>query len=116
LSKKIFIVFLRPPVSSAYFVEGLRVSAGMLSGDDNHKVTAAFVGKGARCAVKGVDRMYATKFLEFFPDVDGKKFLVEEESLKGEGIDPSTLAADFSVAKREDIARLILEADLCLSF
>ena len=98
LAKHIFVAFLRSPVSSAFFVEGLRVSAGMLSGDDDHRVTVAFMGKGARCAVKGVDRMYATKFLEFFPSEDGKKFLVEEESLKDEGIDPSTLAPDFAVA------------------
>jgi sulfur relay (sulfurtransferase) DsrF/TusC family protein len=116
LSKNVLVLFLRTPVSSAYFVEGLRVSAGMLSGDENHKVTAAFVGKGARCAVKGVDRMYATKFLEFFPDEGGKKFLVEEESLKEEGIDPKLLADDFAVAPRAEISRLMLKADLCLSF
>jgi sulfur relay (sulfurtransferase) DsrF/TusC family protein len=116
LGKDIFVAFLKSPVSSAFFVEGLRVSAGMLSGDENHKVTVACVGKGARCAVKGVDRMYATKFLEFFPDDDGKKFLVEEESLKDEGIDPTTLASEFKVVPRAEISRLMLEADLCLSF
>ena len=116
MSKKILVLFLRPPVSSAYFVEGLRVSAGMHSGDDDHTVTAAFVGKGARCSVKGVDRMYATKFLEFFPDVGGKKFLVEEESVREEGVDPKIIADDFAVAPRAEISKLMLEADLCLSF
>ena len=116
MSKNILVLFMRPPVSSALFVEGLRVSAGMLSGDESHKVTVAFLGRGARCALQGVDRMYATKFLEFFPDQGGKKFLVEEESLKEEGIDPSGLASDFAVAKRAEIGRLMLQADLCLSF
>jgi sulfur relay (sulfurtransferase) DsrF/TusC family protein len=116
LAKKIFVSFLRPPVSSAYFVEGLRVSAGMLSGDDDHIVTAAFIGKGARCAVKGVDRAYATKFLEFFPEANGKKFLVEEESLKEEGISPSLLAEDFAVTPRSELRELMLEAELHLSF
>jgi sulfur relay (sulfurtransferase) DsrF/TusC family protein len=116
LGKEVFVAFLKSPVSSAYFVEGLRVSAGMLSGDEDHKVTVAFIGKGARCAVKGVDRMYATKFLEFFPEVDGKKFLVEEESLKDEGIDPATLASEFKVVSRSEISGLMLKADLCLSF
>jgi sulfur relay (sulfurtransferase) DsrF/TusC family protein len=109
-------MFLRAPVGSAFFVEGLRVSAGMLSGDDNHRVTVAFVGRGARCAAKGVDRMYATKFIEFFPDYNGKRFLVEEESLIDEGIDPTAIADDFSVYSRKDIRSLMLKADLCLSF
>ena len=116
MAKDILVLFIRPPVSSAFFVEGLRVSAGMLSGDENHRVTAAFVGKGARCAVKGVDRMYATKFLEFFPQEGGKKFLVEKESLKEEGIDPKLLSDDFAVAPRAEISGLMLKADLCLSF
>ncbi|HVP23557.1 MAG TPA: DsrE family protein [Conexivisphaerales archaeon] len=116
MPREILVIFMRSPVSSAYFVEGLRVSAGMLSGDEDHRVTVAFIGKGARCAVKGVDRMYATKFLEFFPEQNGKKFLVEEESLRDQGIDQSTLAPDFAVAKRADISRKMLEADLCLSF
>lgn len=116
MSKNIFVAFLRSPVSSAYFVEGLRVSAGMLSGEENHKVTVALMGKGARCAVKGVERMYATKFIEFFPDESGKRFLVEEESLKDEGLDSKLLADDFAVVSRKEISRLMLQADLCLSF
>jgi sulfur relay (sulfurtransferase) DsrF/TusC family protein len=116
MKKEIFVTFLRSPVSSAYFVEGLRVSAGMLSGEESHKVTVAFVGKGARCAVKGVDRSYATKFLEYFPEEQGKKFLVEEESLRDEGIDPATLASEFAVTPRAEISKRMLKAQLCLSF
>ncbi len=116
MSKKIIVAFLRSPVSTAFFVEGLRVSAGMLSGDEDHSVTVAFMGKGARCAIKGVDRMYATKFLEFFPDEGGKKFLVEAESLVNEGIDPSTLAPEFKVVPRAEISGLMLDAELSLSF
>lgn len=69
----------------------------MLSGDEDHKVTAAFIGKGSRCSIRGVDQSYAVKFLEFFPEQAGKKFYVEEESLMQQGIDRSQLAEEFVV-------------------
>jgi sulfur relay (sulfurtransferase) DsrF/TusC family protein len=116
LAKSVFISFLRSPVGSVHFVEGLRVAAGVLSGDEDHKVTVACMGKGVRCAIKGVDRSYAVKFLEFFPDKAGKKFHVEKESLIEQEIDESQLADEFAVTSRKELRQMMLKADLCLSF
>jgi|GEM_PF-579495 sulfur relay (sulfurtransferase) DsrF/TusC family protein len=116
MGKKVFVAFLRSPVGSVYYVEGLRVAAGALSGDEDHSVTVAYIGKGVRCALKGVDRSYSVKFLEFFPEEAGKRFLVEKESLLEEGIDERDLGEDFAVASRDELRRMMLEADLCMSF
>jgi sulfur relay (sulfurtransferase) DsrF/TusC family protein len=116
VSKSIFVSFLRPPVGSTFFVEGLRVAGGLVRAEDHHKVTVAFIGKGARCAIRGAERSYAVKFLDFFPATGGKKFYVEEESLKEEGIDRSLVADEFAVATRKELGQMMLSSDLCISF
>jgi sulfur relay (sulfurtransferase) DsrF/TusC family protein len=116
MPKNVFVSFLRSPVGSIYPVEGLRAAGGMLSGADEHKVTVAFMGKGARCAIKGVDLWYASKFMKLFPESGGKKFYVEEESLKDEGIDRSQVADEFAVIPRAQLRQMMLSADICLSF
>ena len=116
MGKNIFVSFLRPPVGSVSFVEGLRVAGGLVRSEDHHKVTVAFLGRGARCAIRGVDRSYAVKFLDLFPAEAGKKFYVESESLDEERIDRSQLADEFEVASRKELARMMLRADLCISF
>ena len=116
MKKNVFVAILRSPVGSIFPVEGLRAAGGMLSGSDEHGVTVAFVGKGVRCALKGVDLWYAPKFMKLFPDRDGKKFYVEEESLAAEGMDPALVAPEFEVVPRERLARMMREADVVLSF
>jgi sulfur relay (sulfurtransferase) DsrF/TusC family protein len=116
MSKSIFVSFLRAPVGSVFFVEGLRVAGGFVRDEGHHQVTLAFLGKGARCAVRGVDRSYAVKFLDFFPAKDGKKFYVEEESLREQGIDRSQLADEFAVATRKELGEMMRKADICVSF
>jgi sulfur relay (sulfurtransferase) DsrF/TusC family protein len=116
MRKSIFISFLRAPVGSILFVEGLRVAGGLVRGEDHHQVTLAFMGKGARCAIRGVDRSYAVKFLDFFPASAGKKFLVEEESLRQEGIEVSQLADEFAVASRKELGEMMRKADMCISY
>ncbi len=116
MPKNIFVSFLRPPVGSIFFVEGLRVAGSLVKSDDHNKVVVAFLGKGARCALRGVERSYAVKFQDLFPAEAGKRFYVEEESLKEEGIDPGQLADDFAVASRRALQEMMLKADQCISF
>ncbi len=116
MSKSIFVTFLRAPVGSTFFVEGLRVAGGLVRAEDHNTVTVAFIGKGARCAIKGAERSYAVKFLDFFPASDGKKFYVEGESLTEEGIDRSFIADEFAIATRKELGQMMLSSDLCISF
>lgn len=116
MAKTIFVAFLRPPVGSTMFVEGLRVAGGLVKSEDHNTVIVAFMGKGARCALRGVDRSYAVKFLDFFPSKEGHRFYVEEESLKDEGIRPSETENDFEIVPRKTLQEMMAKADHCISF
>ncbi len=103
MRKKVFISFLRPPVGSSYYIEGLRLALGILGGTEEHDVTIAHLGKGVACALKGVDRSYAQSLLELFQkDAAGNLFYVERESLEEAGISESELDEGFAVASRDD--------------
>ena len=117
MKKKVFISFLRSPVGSTHYLEGTRIALGILSGDDEHEITVACLGKGVRCALRDVDRSYASSLLDLFGQNDsGKKFYAEKESLDEEKISESELDERFAVAPREDLRRKMTEADLSFSF
>jgi sulfur relay (sulfurtransferase) DsrF/TusC family protein len=116
LGKTIFIAFLRPPVGSTMFVEGLRVAGGLVKSEDHNRVIVALMGKGARCALRGVDRSYAVKFVDLFPSDGGHRFYVEEESLRDEGIRPSQTESDFEIVPRKALQEMMSKADHCISF
>ena len=50
----------------------------------------------------------------FEKDSSGKRFYVESESLKEEGISEAELDQNFGVASREELRRKMLEADVTL--
>ncbi|MGA2199258.1 MAG: DsrE family protein [Nitrososphaerales archaeon] len=117
MPKRVFISFLRSPVGSAYPIEGLRLALGILGGDEEHEITFAYVGKGVRGALKGVDRSYAQGFLELLPrDGAGHLFYAERESLEEEGISESELDESFGVASRDELREKMLQADVTFSF
>ena len=114
---KVFISFLKPPVGSTYYLEGLRIALGIMSGTEEHIVTVAYIGRGAKCALKGVDRSYAKSLFELFQkNADGKLFYVEGESLREQGISESELDEDFQISSRDELRKKMLLADITLSF
>jgi sulfur relay (sulfurtransferase) DsrF/TusC family protein len=117
MPRKVFLSFLRSPVGSSFYIEGLRFALGILGGEEEHDVTIAHIGKGVRCAVKGVDRSYASEFVELFQsDDEGKRFYVEKESLDAEGLSESALDYNFAVVSREFLTKKMSQADFALSF
>ena len=117
MPKRVFIAFLRPPVGTSFYAEGVRLALGVLGGSEEHEVTIAHMGKGVACALKGVDRSYAQDLLEMFQsDGAGKPFYVERESLEEEGIPESELDERFSVASRDELRQKMLRADATFSF
>ncbi|MDG7001006.1 MAG: DsrE family protein [Nitrososphaerota archaeon] len=117
MKKKVFIAFLRSPVGSTYYLEGVRIALGILSGDEEHEVTVAYLGKGARCALRGVNRSYAASLLDLFEkNESGKRFYVEKESLQAEKISEEELDEKFAVASHQELRKKMHEADLTLSF
>lgn len=117
VDKKVFIQFLRPPVGSVFYLEGVRIALGILSGDETHEVTIAYVGRGVRCALKGVDRSYTKSMIDLLKkDVVGGRFYVEKESLEADGISETDLDGNFAVTSREEIRKMMLSADVTFSF
>ena len=117
MKKKVFVSFLRSPVGSTYYLEGIRIALGILSGNEEHEVTVAYLGKGVRCALREVDRSYAASMLDLFEKNEaGKRFYVEKESLDAEGISETELDENFAAASRQELSKKMLEADLTLSF
>lgn len=117
MKKKIFISFLRSPVGGTFHLEGLRIAGGALAGDDDHELTIAYIGRGARCALKGVDMAYAKSMIDLFEkDSAGKRFYVERESLDEEGLSESELDENFGIKSRDELRKKFLEADVTFSF
>jgi sulfur relay (sulfurtransferase) DsrF/TusC family protein len=116
LAKKVFLAFLRHPVGSSYYPEGLRLALGALGGAEEHELTVAHIGKGVYCALRGVDRSYAQALLDLFPrDPDGRLFLVERESMEEEGVPESELDDGFAVVSRDELRERMLGADVTFS-
>lgn len=115
--KKVFISFISSPVGSTFYLEGLRLALGILSGSEDHEVTVAYLGKGARCALRGIDLSYAAGMIDLFKkNSSGKRFYVERESLVEEAILDSELDQNFEVATRDALRKKLLEAEVTFSF
>ena len=117
MKKKVLVTFLRSPVGTTFYLEGVRIALGILSGDEEHEVTVAYVGTGVRCALKGVERSYSKSLLDLLKKaVVNERFYVERESLETEGMSEEELDEGFVAASREDLQRAMSSADVTLSF
>jgi sulfur relay (sulfurtransferase) DsrF/TusC family protein len=117
IEMEVFVSFLKSPVGDTYYLEGLRIALGIMGGSEEHNVIVAFIGKGARCALKGVDRSYGKSLFELFQkDSNGKRFYVERESLMEQGITESELDEDFQMLSRDELRKKMMLADVTLSF
>lgn len=117
MDKKVFVSFLKSPVGSTFYLEGLRATLGLLSGDEDHEVYVAFLGKGVRSALKGVDRSYAVPMVApILERAVGGCFHVDRVALEEEGFRDSDLDQGFVATAREEIAKMMAQADATLSF
>ncbi|MDG6901405.1 MAG: DsrE family protein [Nitrososphaerota archaeon] len=117
MEKTVFISFLKPPISTSFHLEGIRIALGILSGDESHEVTVAYMGKGVRCALKGVDTSYTKGMLDLLKKgVAGGHFYAEKESLDSERIPEGDIDEAFAVVPRKRLQELMGKADVTLSF
>lgn len=117
MNKRVFVSFLKPPVSTSFYLEGLRAALGLLSGDEEHEVHVAFLGSGVKAALKGVDRAYSASMLgPLLEGVAGGTLAVEKESLAEQGFSEADLDEGFSAVSREEIRKMMQAADVALSF
>ena len=93
------------------------MALGLLSGDEDHQVTVAYMGRGVRCALKGVDVSYTMGMLDTLrKKMPEGRFLVEKESLQAERISEGELGPSFAVVNRKRLHEIISDADVTLSF
>ena len=117
MKKNVFVSFLKPPIGTSFHLEGTRIALGILSGDVDHELTVAYVGKGVRCALSGVDTSYTKGILDSLKkEISGGQFYVEKESLESERISEKEVGEGFSVVPRKRIQELMSAADVTLSF
>jgi sulfur relay (sulfurtransferase) DsrF/TusC family protein len=112
MAKRILITYNRPPFGSTHFSEGLRLASGM--GFNEHEVKLIYLGKGARCALKGVDRQPTKQFLETINNF-GYPFYVERESLAEGNIPEDEIDSIFKIITRDEVAKMLKEADVTIS-
>ncbi|MDG7007083.1 MAG: DsrE family protein [Nitrososphaerota archaeon] len=115
MDKKVFVAFIRSPAGSSFYLEGVRAALGVVSGSEEHEITIAYLGKGTRCALRGVDRGYSASMLALLAK-SGTEFFVEKESLDAQRITESDLDAGFVPASRAELLRMMSNADVTLSF
>jgi sulfur relay (sulfurtransferase) DsrF/TusC family protein len=117
MKKSVFVSFLKPPISTSFHLEGIRIALGILSGDEDHEVTVAYMGRGARCALRGVDASYTKGMLDLLKkEVAGGVFYVEKESLDQERISEKEIGETFSVVPRKRLQEMMAAADVTFSF
>lgn len=117
MKKRVFVSFLRSPIGTSFHLEGIRIALALLSGDEDHEVTVAYIGKGVRCALRGVDASYTKGMFEpLRKGVVGGRLLVEKESLDAERISEKELGEGFEVVPRARLREAMASADLTLSF
>lgn len=106
--KKLVITYSRPPYGTAHFTEGLRLASGM--GFDEHEAKFIFLGEGAWCALKGVDKVPAKQFLDTIAEFDYPCY-VERESLSEKGIAEADVDPMFQVVSRSEVAKMLQASD-----
>jgi sulfur relay (sulfurtransferase) DsrF/TusC family protein len=117
MKKKVFISFLKPPVGTSFYLEGIRIALGILSGDESHEVTVAYFGKGVRCALRDVDASYTQSMLDLLrKEIAGGHFYVEKESLDSEHISEKELGETFTTLPRKRLHEIMASADVTFSF
>lgn len=110
--KRVVITYSRPPHGTAHFTEGLRLASGM--GFDGHDAKLVFIGGGAYCTLKGVDRAPAKQFLDTIAEF-AYPFYVERESLSEKGIAEADVDPMFKVISREEVAKMLQEYEIQLA-
>jgi tRNA 2-thiouridine synthesizing protein C len=117
--KKFMFVNRKAPYGSIYALEGLEVV--LISAAFDQDVSLAFLDDGVYQLVKG----QSTKGVEmknFSPTYralegyDIEKLYVERESLEARGLDESRLLVDVQVVSSAEMAALMDEQDVVISF
>ncbi len=118
--KKKYLVLLRKaPYGSFYSFEGLQVI--LILGSYELDTTLAFVDDGVYAIAKGqnakpMGMKQVSQTYPALPDFDIEEFYVHKESLAERGLSADDLVLDVEVIDSVELAGLIEEQDVVLSF
>lgn len=113
--KNVLITMNQAPYGSIYYTEGLRAAVGITSGIDEHKVNVVYLGDGAYFAIKGVDRKDTENYINTLKKSENK-LMVEKESLEKLNIEENKIAEDIEIISRNEVVKLVQEADVAINF
>jgi tRNA 2-thiouridine synthesizing protein C len=117
MPKKIVVILRKPPHGSLFPAEGLRAAVAVSTMDT--KVVA--IGDGVLAFLKETDMTLYKRHMEFLSRPmleDAKPLLVniDKVSLLERGLTEKDLAEGVTVKERDEILRIIAEADIALTF
>jgi len=117
--KKFMFVNRKAPHGSIYALESLEVV--LITAAFDQDVSLAFLDDGVYQLVKGQDSKAAgmKNFSPTYRALEGydiEKLYVERESLEARGLTEDRLLVDVQVLSRADMAKLMGEQDVVLSF
>ncbi|HRE14269.1 MAG TPA: sulfurtransferase complex subunit TusC [Usitatibacteraceae bacterium] len=119
VTKKFMFVNRKAPYGSVYALEGLEVV--LISAAFDQDVSLAFLDDGVYQLVKGQDTKAAgmKNFSPTYRALEGydiEKLFVEREALEARGLAESDLLVDVQVLGRAEMAALMDEQDVLVSF
>ncbi len=119
VTKKFMFVNRKAPYGSVYALEGLEVV--LISAAFDQDVSLAFLDDGVFQLVKGQDTKAAgmKNFSPTYRALEGydiEKLFVEREALEARGLAESDLLVDVQVLGRAEMAALMDEQDVLVSF
>ena len=119
VTKKFMFVNRKAPYGSVYALEGLEVV--LISAAFDQDVSLAFLDDGVFQLVKGQDTKAAgmKNFSPTYRALEGydiEKLFVERESLEARGLAEADLLVDVQVLARAEMAALMDEQDVLVSF
>ena len=117
--KKFMFVNRKPPYGSIYALESLEVV--LITATFDQDVSLAFVDDGVYELVKGQDTKGTgiknhSKTYRALDGYDVEKLYVERESLQARGLTEDDLLVDVEVLSTAQMADLMAEQDVVLSF
>ncbi|MGB9713698.1 MAG: DsrE family protein [Candidatus Bathyarchaeales archaeon] len=117
MSKKIVVILRKPPHGSLFPAEGLRVAVAVSTMETN----VVAMGDGVLAFLKETDMTLYKRHLDFLsrPMLEEAKPLliyIDKTSLQERGLTAEDLIESTKVTEREEILKMIAEADVTLTF
>ncbi len=111
MAKKIVVIIRKPPHGTLYPAEGLRVAVAVSTSE----ATVVTLGDGVYTFLKETDKTLYQRHLDFLKDAE-IPIIIDKESLEERGLKSENLIEQVTVKEREEVLKILAEADVTLTF